>query len=430
MSDTKQLNDWLHWQENLHPVAIDLGLTRVYQVAVRLGLLQAPAINDQHQSATLCSGTLAIDGTQVITVAGTNGKGSCVAVVEQCLLSQGFAVGTYTSPHLHHYCERIRIAGQPVAESAVCAAFAAIDAAREGVSLTFFEFGTLAALYLFVQAQLPYIVLEVGLGGRLDAVNIVDADVAVITSVDLDHQQWLGNDRDSIAREKLGIARRHRPLVMAETALTPSLQAALATHSVKLLGRDFHLLTAGEHDNFHCDGESYPLPKVDLASTSVAAALMALRVIERLPPAAQLANSVADSSLPGRFERQTRQQRQFIFDVAHNPAAARLLSQRLQQHPCEGATLAVFATMADKDYGGLIEPLQALIDRWYIAGFADNHRALDALTLRNALVARKQCVQDFASVEAAAAAALAAAGTHDRIVVFGSFLTVAAVRFG
>ncbi len=424
----EQLDDWLVWQASLHPNAIDLGLSRVYAVAVRLGLLGAPAVSVR-RDGDVFSGPLSAGGVQVISVAGTNGKGSCVAVLEQCLLSQGLSVGSYTTPHLHHYCERIRIDGRPVAEAALCDAFAVIDSAREDISLTAFEFGTLAALWLFVQAQLPYVLLEVGLGGRLDAVNLVDADVAIITSIDLDHQAWLGDDRDTIAKEKLGIARADKPLVLAETDLTASLQAALECYPVKLFGRDYHTsISADGRWCFHYEDQHYYLPKLNLSAVSVGAALMALRLLELLPTPQCLARLMVGLSLPGRFESHTINNRLFVFDVAHNPAAAHLLSQRLQQLPCAGATLAVFTMLSDKDHEAVIDAVQACIERWYIAGLDDNERALDRRVLRKALVVRKQQVEDFADIKTACAAALTAAGEGDRIVVFGSFLTVAAIQ--
>jgi len=222
------LSDWLAWLETLHPQAIDLGLSRIHQVANKLNLLRAPSfISHEHSAA------LAVEAGRVFTVAGTNGKGSCVATIEQTLIAQHYKVGSYTSPHLHHYCERIRIDGKPADDSLVCDAFAAIDEARGNISLTYFEFGTLAALWIFVQQQIPYVVLEVGLGGRLDAVNIVDADIAIVTSIAVDHEEWLGSDREVIAVEKLGVTRKDRPTVIAEQDLTKSLLDFIQTQQAE-----------------------------------------------------------------------------------------------------------------------------------------------------------------------------------------------------
>lgn len=441
MSRFNSLVDWLSWQEQLHSKNIDLGLERVFTVATRLGLLNAPTEISHAYSGSLRANEPSADQT-VITIAGTNGKGSCVTTLEKCLGAQGCQVGSYTSPHLHHYCERIRIDGQPVSESIVCDAFSAIDEARGDISLTYFEFGTLAALWIFSQANIPYVLLEVGLGGRLDAVNIVDSDVAVITSIDIDHEDWLGSDRNIISQEKLGVARAFKPLIIAEMDLTPALLTAANDHACLLIGRDYRLELCDEHswcwilessrsgsysplseDNLE---KKMDLPLPSLPVNSVAAAICVLECLGRVPQ--DIAQIVSSLSLSGRFEQATIGDMPVIFDVAHNPAAARALAQRLDLSKVEGRTLAVTAMMADKDHQQIIQPLSAMIDYWYLGNLSDNPRALESGALADLLEAQDQTSIVNPTIEAAFKSALADANAGDRIVVFGSFFTVAAIQ--
>jgi dihydrofolate synthase/folylpolyglutamate synthase len=424
MSKTiKSLDEWLAYLEQLHPKAIDLGLERVYRVALALNLLELPsAISHQY------SGQL-VGQSQVVTVAGTNGKGSCVATLECGLLQQQQRVASYTSPHLHHYCERIRIDGKPASESLVCQAFEAVDIARGDVSLSYFEFGTLAALWIFVQQQIPYVLLEVGLGGRLDAVNIVDADIAVITSIDLDHQDWLGNNRNVISREKLGVARTSRPLILAETRLTPSLELALNQYPVCLAGRDYHIdVLANGSWQFSLADHHDLLPQTSLPLPSVAAALCVLAHLKCYPPSELLPQLIASLVLPGRFQCVNWGGIRVIYDVAHNPAAAAALAARLQAEAVEGKTLAVMAVMTDKNYMEMLQVLQPMIAHWYVGDLANIARAASANQLAIALRTQDQPVSQTETIEAAMDLALAKAKSHDRIVVFGSFYTVAAVQ--
>lgn len=451
------LQDWLSWQEQLHPQSIDLGLERVYRVALELDLLQPPTDISHGYSGGLSH------GATVITVAGTNGKGSCIKTLEHCLLDGGLVdggllddglldkspagqaprVGSYTSPHLHHYCERIRIDGEPVAESLVCEAFAAIDKARGATSLTYFEFGTLAALWIFARQQLPYVLLEVGLGGRLDAVNIVDADVAVITSIDIDHQAWLGDNREVISREKLGIARPTQPLIIAEQALTPSLSAAALAYPSQVLNTDFSILDLDQHlwslsyrGDQALDGETdagadieWVLPKPPLPLSSVAAALMALRAIDHFPAVATLRQRLATLQLPGRFEQTQIEQVTLIYDVAHNQAAAKSLAAQLQALTSQGQTHAVMAIMEDKDHREVIAPLINVVDHWYTGALTSVPRAADAALIAGMIGEQAGAACTVAAgVEQAFDLALKQAQPHDRIVVFGSFYTVAAIQ--
>ena len=464
MSRFFQLNDWLRWLETLHPKAIDLGLQRVYTVACALDLLQpASVISHEFSAAFKLQDTEA--RATVITVAGTNGKGSCVSVLEQSLINRSVPnatansaakalapelVGSYTSPHIHHFCERIRIDMQPVSEVLVCEAFAAIDTARGELSLTYFEFGTLAALWIFAQKNIPTIILEVGLGGRLDAVNIVDADIAVVTSIDIDHEEWLGSDRNIISQEKLGVARAGRPLVIAEINLTPALHLAANSEDSLLIDRDFsirlqgdvravatcesggipgHLIQA-QHWQFQYKDLVCVLPLPSLPLPSVAAALVVLDLIESRPAPIALTALMQSLTLTGRFQKTLVAERCVIFDVAHNPAAAIHLASRLSQEPTskQGRTLAVMAVMSDKDHDAILKPLLKVIDHWYLGDLVKVPRAARAQDL-SVLMRHYQCSYDIEStIENAFHKASSVACEHDRIIVFGSFYTVAAIQ--
>ena len=446
------LSDWLAWLETLHPQAIDFGLSRIHQVANKLNLLCAPSPISHEYSAAL-----AVESGRVFTVAGTNGKGSCVATIEQTLIAQHYKVGSYTSPHLHHYCERIRIDGKPVDDSLVCDAFAAIDEARGNISLTYFEFGTLAALWIFVQQQIPYVVLEVGLGGRLDAVNIVDADIAIVTSIAVDHEEWLGSDREVIAVEKLGVTRKDRPTVIAEQDLTKSLLDFIQTQQaedlvgdrvddgiVAVINQHFTASLLGDKqwrwqrdrlaDN---DAEAITLPLPTLPLDSVVAGLQALHMSQLLPESLEscslLLNTILSKlHLNGRYQTCKYQNREIVFDVAHNPAAAQVLRNRLQldkssAHP-NATILAVFAVMDDKDILAIIDVLSDQIDQWFVGELVTNQRAASLSTLNNALRKANQPCRTFYTVEQAFDKAVSESSEHDRIVVFGSFFTVAAIQ--
>jgi dihydrofolate synthase/folylpolyglutamate synthase len=418
-----QLSDWLAWLETLHPTAIDLGLERVYQVAKSLQLLQTPTC-DSHSY----SGPLNIASLLLFTVAGTNGKGSCVTTIERSLLAQQYAVGSYTSPHLHHYNERIRINGEPVSDALICDAFTAIDRARGDISLTYFEFGTLAALWIFVQQQVPFVVLEVGLGGRLDAVNIVDADIAIITSIDVDHEEWLGSDREKIAIEKLGVTRPSKPVVIAEDNLTQSLIQFSARHNTtQIIAHDFHIKSVSSSVwSWQCTAGAEPilLPMPTLVLNSVVAGLQALYLTQCLPSPAVIASVLPVLQLEGRYQVQLIESRQVIFDVAHNPAAANILANKLVL--TQQKTLAVFAVMADKAIADIIQVIRPHVDCWYYAPLKDNSRSASLETIGEVLVG--QVAHGFEGIEMAFASALSDSAEHDRIVVFGSFFTVEAIQ--
>lgn len=429
MSRFTALDDWLGWMETLHPVEIDLGLERVYQVARELNLIEPPSHISHECSGALSSISSTTKSTTVFTVAGTNGKGTCTATLTTCLCAAGYTVGTYTSPHFNHYAERICINGEPVEDALICEAFAAIDAARQTISLSYFEFGTLAALWIFVQQQVSYVVLEVGLGGRLDAVNIVDTDVAIVTSIDMDHQDWLGNDRDSIAKEKLGIARKDKPLIITEQSLTPALTHAAENYPSRVINRDFFVRQSAQAlATLEYEAKSISLNTKGLHPNSVSAALIALASQGLLSDAEKLMPCLNDLSIAGRCEPDTFNGTDLIFDVAHNPAAVKSLKQHLDTMPCAGKNIYVMAIMADKDFPEVIRHLKDDQCCWFVGDLNDNSRALPATQLASELTAQQQLVSVFDNIEQAFNAATTHCKAHDRIVVLGSFFTVSAVK--
>jgi dihydrofolate synthase / folylpolyglutamate synthase len=412
----RRLADWLAWQETLHPNAIDLGLERLQRTLDRLGW-QRPAC-------------------PVITVAGTNGKGSCVALTARILAEAGYRVGTFTSPHLLSYKERITVGGVEVSDEALMTAFERIDAARGDDTLTFFEFNAAAALLVFADAQPDAIVLEVGLGGRLDAVNVVDADVALVTSIDLDHCEWLGRDRETIGREKAGIFRAGRPAIFGSREMPASIGEYARQIGANLLqlGRDFDWSRTGERWTWRGRrGEQRDLPPPALYGhaqyDNAAAVLAALEALDsRLPvPRSAIERGLQTVTLPGRFQiiRQSHPQPlEWILDVAHNPAAARTLAAQLAASDRRERRIAVCGVLSDKDIEGIVSELRDAFDVWVVVGL-QGPRALapDALAERVRKVGvRVEAVA--ADVVAGCQAAQALAGAGDRIVVFGSFLTV------
>ncbi|NCT68937.1 MAG: bifunctional tetrahydrofolate synthase/dihydrofolate synthase [Rhodanobacteraceae bacterium] len=424
MPNPGSLADWLDYQQRTHPRAIELGLERVREVWRRLG---APA-----------------PAPVVITVGGTNGKGSTVAFLEAMLGAAGKRVGAYTSPHLLRYNERVRVAGVEADDAALVDAFARIEAARgadsiQPIPLTYFEFGTLAALLLFADSALDVAVLEVGLGGRLDAVNLIDADAAIVTTVDLDHQDWLGNDRDSIGREKAGIFRAGRAAIVGERVPPRGLLDAAARTGAELrvAGRDFQVEVRAGGWRWHGwpdDGESAPaldLPRPGLAAAcqldNAAAAIAALYALrDRLGwhPAA-IARGVADARVGARLQRFGGLP-ELIVDVAHNPQAARVLADWLRAQRAAGRTLAVFGALGDKDVRGVHAALAGAVDDWFLAGLdGDSPRGLAAPAL-GALLGLPADTSTHATVADALAAAFAAARPGDRVLAFGSFFVAAA----
>lgn len=412
MPDPLDLSGWLVRLEGLHPQSIDLGLERITQVWQRLG-------------ADLC-------GIPIISIGGTNGKGSSQAMLEAIYQAQGYSTGVYSSPHLLRYNERIRLHGAPATDADICRAFVAIEAARGDISLTYFEFGTLAAFWLFAQARPDLLILEVGLGGRLDAVNILDADVALITSVDYDHQDWLGSDIDQIAREKAGILRSGRIGVFNGSQPPQGLVDAAAKIGAHLWlrGRDYGY-EYGQQAWCWWQGqlrlENLPLPAlIGVHQCANAAAVLAVAALlqQRLPlnPEA-ICQGLRSVRLSGRFQV-IAQVTELILDVAHNPEAARSLAASLRQRPCRGRTLAIFGIMADKDVAAVAAEFIPLIDGWLIAA-PDVSRAMPVEALANLLQGMgARGLEPLNSLAEAYARARALAGPDDRILVFGSFFTL------
>jgi dihydrofolate synthase / folylpolyglutamate synthase len=412
----RSLADWLRWQETLHPSVIDLGLDRMHRTLQRLQWRQPSC--------------------PVITVAGTNGKGSTVALTSQILRAAGYRVGTFTSPHLIRYSERIVIDGREVSDASLVAAFERIDAARGADTLTFFEFNTLAALLVFDTAGVDAIVLEVGLGGRLDSVNAVDADVAIVTSIALDHCDWLGSDVESIGREKAGIFRAGKPAIFGSRDMPASIEAVARELGTPLyrLGPDFDWQGGGERWSWSGRNSSYddlPRPALhgELQFDNASAVLFALECLStRLPVTrAAIEAGLRDVTLPGRFQVVRRTEPaavEWILDVAHNPAAAQALAGQLASRPTSGRTLAVCGILGDKDIEGIATTLRNSFDAWIIVGVASARSVpVDELALRLADTGAR-VAKTAATVAEGCEVAQTMARAGDRIVVFGSFLTV------
>ena len=409
-----RLDDWLEWQQSAHPRPIDLGLERVARVLGRIGWRGA---------------------TQpVITVGGTNGKGSCVAMLEALLRAGGHRVGTFTSPHLLDYRERIRIDGQWASAASLVTAFERIADALGGDSLTFFEYNTLAALLVFETAAPNVIVLEVGLGGRLDAVNVVDADVAVVVSVGLDHMDWLGPDVESIGREKAGIFRPGRPAICGMTAPPRSILAVAAAQGARLLlrGRDFrgdeHADGSWDFEDAHGRLAGLPAPALQGVAQvgNAATALAAVRELSARVPLSRMAveRGLTEVHLAGRFQRIGGTGGvEWVLDVAHNADAAAVLADSLARTPVRGRTIAVCGMLADKDVRAVVLAMRDRVDHW-IAATTDGPRGLQDGELVTRAAEVGVTMTRGGPVPEAMRLAAAGAAAGDRIVVFGSFHTV------
>ncbi len=370
----------------------------------------------------------------VITVGGTNGKGSTCAYLERMLLCGGYRVGCYTSPHLLRFNERVRLSGEPAADEWWVEALEAVEAARGELALTYFEHTTLAALWGMAREPLDAVVLEVGLGGRLDAVNVLDAEVAIITAVDLDHQQYLGADRDAIGREKAGIARSDYPVIVADPNPPVGLQQAIAEIGAKAwyLGRDFGFEREAVQWRWWAGpmGTKAGLPPPALRGQgqwhNASAAILALELLRpRLPlPQQAIREGLLTVELPGRFQVLPGRP-QIVLDVAHNPHAARALSTNLLDLGFAPRSVAIFGCLADKDARGIVAPLVKRFDAWYVVPTPGARgQAAETLSPIVAAAGAKQ-VHTAPSVAAALEAVLRTASGDDRIVVFGSFYTVA-----
>ncbi len=408
------LSQWLEYIERLHPKSVALGLDRVQKVRQALGLQP---------------------GFPVITVGGTNGKGSVCAMLEAVLHCAGYRVGCYTSPHLLRYNERVRIARAEAADADLARAFAAVESARGEVPLTYFEMGTLAAMWLLAERRVEAAVLEVGLGGRLDAVNVFDADCAVVTAVDIDHVDFLGEDREAIGYEKAGIFRGGRPAVCAD----PSPPASLVRHAEEAgaqllrMGTDFGVTVQDRQWQYWGPrGKRNALPHPALRGVSqlgnAAAAITVLECLrERLPVTMNdIRAGLLQADLPGRFQVLPGRPA-VILDVAHNPQAARALAASLKSMGGAGRTYAVFAMLRDKDIAGVVAALQTGVARWFIAPLGGSRGAGTDEIGQVLAAAGIEAVTSCGDVAAAYAQACDMATENDRIAAFGSFYTVAAV---
>lgn len=410
------LEEWLAWQEHLHPISIDLGLDRVRCVWRDLDMPDLAPI--------------------IVTVGGTNGKGSTIALLESIFLAAGYRVGTYTSPHLLTYNERVRVNGVVVDDEALISAFSRIELARGSTSLTYFEFGTLAAFLIFAAQSLHVVLLEVGMGGRLDAVNAVDPTISVITSVDIDHTQWLGSDRELIGLEKAGIMRRNRVTVCAELTPPKSVreyaQKVGATLSVN--GRDYSYRDLGNGTwHWQC-GErvrsALPHPALRGAHQlqNAAAVLMVVDLVQgRLPVTqANIREGLLNVRLPGRFQM-VPTSIPTVVDVAHNPQSAAVLAENLKAWPCSGKTYAIFSALRDKDIIGTVMPLAQRIDEWHVFPLSGPRASNETeLFLSLSKIPLRGLVYTHDSMERAHHEISARATVNDCVVVFGSFHTVAA----
>lgn len=411
----RSLADWLRWQETLHPSAIDLGLDRMRRTLQRLQWRQPSC--------------------PVITVAGTNGKGSTVALTSQILRAAGYRVGTFTSPHLIRYNERIVIDGREVSDASLVAAFERIDAVRGTDTLTFFEFNTIAALLVFETAGLDAIVLEVGLGGRLDSVNTVDADVAIVTSISLDHTDWLGPDVETIGREKAGIFRAGKPAIFGSRDMPASIAEVAEQLGTPLyrLGPDFEWSRDGERWSWRGRTTSHdnllrPALHGELQFDNASAVLCALECLSsRLPVTREAIEAgLRNVTLPGRFQvvHRTEPAVDWILDVAHNPAAAQALAGQLAARPTTGRTIAVCGILADKDIEGIATALRNSFESWIIVGLPSARSvSVDGLAERLAKMGA-HIAKTAATVADGCEVARSMARAGDRVVVFGSFLTV------
>jgi len=411
----QSLPDWLAYLERIHPFAIEMGLERVSAVRERLGL-----------NADF----------PIITVGGTNGKGSVCSMIEAILSSAGYRVGLYTSPHLLRYNERVRVAGQPAEDDVLTSAFSRVESARAPDSLTYFEFGTLAAMDIFIREQVDVAVLEVGLGGRLDAVNVFDSNCTVVTAVDFDHMDYLGPDRESIGREKAGIFRAGVPVICGDEDPPATVTAHAASIGAPLFlnGRDFgYERGLGDWQYWSANGKRSALPYPALRGTyqlaNAATALAALEQMKGMLPVdmGAIRRGMLEVDLPGRFQVIPGRPL-VVLDVGHNPHAARGLSASLRELPSGGRLIAVFAMLKDKDIAGVARALKDQVQEWLIADLP-GPRGADSAHIEQTLVSIgvSAPIRRFDSPDVAYQTAIRSAGQDDKILVFGSFFTVGAV---
>lgn len=402
------LHDWLSYIEQSHPIEkIELGLGRVQQVADVAKLQQLPG--------------------KKILIAGTNGKGTTARTLEQLLLAQGFSVAVYTSPHLLRFNERLRLNGQDASDQFWMAGLAEVEQARGEIPLTYFEFTTLAAFAVMKTAQVDICIVEVGLGGRLDATNIITPDISVITTIDLDHQDWLGNDRDSIAREKAGIFRANCPAVIGELSVPASMQAIADTlqSTVAIVNRDYQY-TENEHDwQWHWQGQAWLLPRPSVPIQNVATSLTTLALLKLLPEQSVVAKVLAEMTLPGRMHWLQRAPA-ILLDVAHNPQSAMYLAQQVQNIAPQYRRVSVLIGMLkDKDITQSLASFGEMVDQWHCVSLP-GVRGASAEQVQQSLPLNASS-QGYADIETAWQQIIPQLRDDELLVIFGSFVTVSAV---
>lgn len=404
------LNEWLSWIKSFHCQIIDLSLERITQVAERLGLLKVNPV--------------------VVTVAGTNGKGSCVAGIENIMLAEGYKVGAFTSPFLLQYNEQVRLQGEAVSDSLLCDSFEKVRNACGQITLTPFEFGTLAALVIFKNAKLDLWILEVGMGGRWDAVNVISADLAIIASIGIDHVEWLGKTREAIGYEKAGIFRPHQLAVYGD--FEPPSSVIQYAHSLQtplfFQGKDFNFVEKEKKwDWFGIKMQLRDLPLPSLALQNMSTVLMGIELLTKKLPVSRgaIETGLKNVMLPGRIQVIRKNNITRILDVSHNPAAVEMLVKYLEKNPFESKTHAVFSMLADKDIIETVRVIQAHVDHWYVAPIVSARAASMELLKDCFKKLNIQNVSFFQSIKTAEQ--YASASGCDRLLVFGSFHTVAEV---
>lgn len=410
------LAGWLAYIEAQHPKSIAMGLERIDEVWRRL--------------------QVEVD-FPIITVGGTNGKGSTCAMLESIYHAAGHRVACYTSPHILRYNERVRVNGMEASDELLCEAFLAVENARKEISLTYFEFGTLAAVWLFAKSGIDVAILEVGLGGRLDAVNIFEPACTIITSIDLDHMDYLGDNRESIGFEKAGIYRSGIAAICGDEDPPRSLIKRANDIGADLMLVREHFDFKTKADGWQYEGKggdqlAFPLPALtgDFQLFNAACVVTAIQALQmRLPVTiTQMADGLRNVTLAGRFQRLGSSKPLLILDVAHNPHAAQALAKNLAQQPCKGQTLAVFSMLADKDIAGVIDAIKPEISRWYIAEIP-NIRAAKVTELEKLILSRSPAapIARHGDLSEAFSQACLEASENDRIIIFGSFFTVSEI---
>ncbi|MAD57475.1 MAG: hypothetical protein CMK44_02720 [Porticoccus sp.] len=419
----KTLPEWLNYLEKSHPVAIDFGLDRIRHVAKNLGFLvdKNQIDNSSRKNNNKYRYAFLLQRTKVVIVGGTNGKGTCVSILDSILREAGYNTGCYTSPHLIRFNERITINGRCASDEDICAAFEEINTARDLVGLSYFEFSTLAALIIMAKSDLDIIILEVGLGGRLDAVNFVDPHLSIITGIALDHEQWLGDNLDFIGKEKAAIARPNKPLLYGDTKPVNGVIEVANDMNAKILinGKDFF------YDDFNVI-KSYCLPRASMTCAMKAAKILDPNINLRL-----INEGLNKTKIDGRFHRIKFNGINFILDVAHNPQAAKMLSERIQDLNLRDKVQIITGIMSDKDIPGILSPFINLTNKWNFCNIPNNVRASSTTFLTkilNKLKKRKgdYSISEYSSVGDALDITVQNNKPGDTIVIFGSFFIVGA----